>query len=263
MKQQIQAFIAEVNKNKHSKITWITFIAFSLAPIFGGVFMLLMKDNGYEGLSGAFKQKAVLMSFAANWSSYLSLLSQAVGVGGVLIFGFVASWLFGREYSDGTAKDLLSLPTSRVKILNAKFIYYIIWCFALVISNLLLGLLFGFLLELPGWETVIFANNMEIYFNTTILIILLNTPIAFFAIIGKGYLAPLGFVALALVFAQIIGAMGFGKYFPWSIPGIYSGSGGEELKLQLNVLSYIIIIMTSVLGYLSTVLWWKHADQSK
>ncbi len=263
MKQQWQAFIAEILKNKHSQITWVTFIAFSLAPIFGGVFMFLMKDNGVEGLSGAFKSKATLMSFEANWSSYLGLLSQAVGVGGILIFGFVASWLFGREYSDGTAKDLLSLPISRTKIMNAKFMYYIIWCVALTFSNLLLGLLIGFVLQLPGWSAVVFANNLTVYVVTTILIILLNTPIAFFAISGKGFMAPLGIVAILLVFAQIIGALGFGNYFPWAVPGIYSGSGGVDLKTNLNYLSYLIIIITSIIGYFSTILWWKYADQTK
>jgi ABC-type transport system involved in multi-copper enzyme maturation permease subunit len=263
MKQQWQAFIAEVLKNRHSRITWVTFIAFSLAPLFGGVFMLLMKGDGYQGLSGAFKSKAVLMSFEANWNSYLGLLSQAVGVGGVLIFGFVASWLFGREYADGTAKDLLSLPISRTKILNAKFLYYFIWCVALVISNLLIGLLIGFLLELPGWGSAIFLNAFKVYFLTTLMIILLNTPIAFFALSGKGYMAPLGIVAILLVMAQIVGALGFGNYFPWAVPGIYSGSGGADLKSELNFLSYLIIIFTGVTGYFGTVLYWKYSDQKK
>lgn len=263
MKQQWQAFIAEILKNRHSRINWVTFIAFSLAPLFGGVFMFLMKDNGTEGLSGAFKSKAVLMSFDANWNSYLGLLSQAVGVGGVLIFGFVASWLFGREYADGTAKDLLSLPVSRAKILNAKFIYYIIWCMALVLSNLTLGLLIGFALQLPGWDSAMFLSNIQVYFITTVLIILLNTPVAFFAIYGKGFMTPLGLVAILLVLAQIIGALGFGSYFPWAVPGIYSGSGGADLKAGLNFLSYLIIIITSIIGYFSTILWWKYADQTK
>jgi ABC-type transport system involved in multi-copper enzyme maturation permease subunit len=263
MKQLIQAFLAEVLKNRHSRIIWITFIAFSLAPVFGGVFMLLMKGNGYDGLSGAFKSKAVLMSFEANWNSYLGLLSQAVGVGGVLIFGFVASWLFGREYTDGTAKDLLALPISRAKIIHAKFIYYIIWCFVLVISNLLLGLLIGMILDLPGWSMADFFLNIKIYFISTILIVMLNTPVAFLAIYGKGYLTPLGFVAIALVLAQIIGALGFGSYFPWAIPGLYSGTGGNDMQKEVTVLSYIILFLTGIAGYVVTILWWKSADQTK
>jgi len=263
MTQQFRAFVAEVQKNRHAKIRWITFAAFAIAPVFGALFMLLMKDGGYEGLSGILKSKAVLFSFSADWASYLGLLSQAVGVGGVLIFGFVAAWLFGREFSDGTAKDLLSLPISRTKILNAKFLYYIIWCLALVLSNLLLGLLFGSILQLPGWQKGVFIDHMKIYFLTTLMIILLNTPVSLFAVAGKGYLAPLGIVALALVLAQILGAIGLGTYFPWAVPGIFSGSGGAELKATLNPVSYGILILTSIAGYLGTVLWWKYADQTK
>lgn len=258
MKQQVQAIAAEFIKNKHSHIRWVTFIAFAIAPVMGGFFLSMIKG---EGLSGPLQSKAVMMSFEANWDSYLGLLSQAVGVGGVLVFGFVASWLFGREYSDGTAKDLLALPISRTKILNAKFIYYILWCFALVIFNLILGLLIGYSFKLEGWSTSMFMDNLTVYFVTTLLIILLNTPIAFFSLWGKGYLPPLGVVALLLVLSQIIGAIGLGAYFPWSIPGLYSGSGGEVFKMQLNIMSFIILIITSIIGYIGTVFWWKYADQ--
>ena len=161
MNSQWQALLAEIGKNRHARIIWVTFIAFALAPVFGAVFLYLMKDAGYAGLSGAFKTKAVLMSFEANWNSYLGLLSQAAGIGGVVIFGFAASWLFGREYSDRTAKDPLALPISRTKILNAKFIYYTFWCLLLVTSNLLLGLLFGFALDLPGWTEPVFLSNLK------------------------------------------------------------------------------------------------------
>ena len=263
MKQQYNAFVAEVLKNRHSPIIWITFIAFSLAPIFGAVFMYLMKDGGTTGLSGAFKMKAELMSFESNWNSLLGLLSQAVGIGGVLIFGFVASWLFGREFSDGTSKDLLSLPISRAKIINAKFIYYIIWCTALVIVNLLLGILFGYLLNIPGRSIDMFTHNLKVYFITTFLIIMLNTPIAFFAIYGKGFLAPLGVVALLLVVAQIFGVLGFGNYFPWAVPGIYAGSGGVEMAASLNYISFGLIILMSIIGYFGTIFWWKYTDQTK
>lgn len=258
MKEQINAFIAEVSKNRHSKIIWITFAVFSLAPIFGGIFIFLMKSGG---LSGAIKAKAELNSFQVNWNSLLGLLSQAVGVGGIIIFGFVASWLFGREYSEGTVKDLLSLPVSREKILNAKFIYYFIWCLFLVLSNLIMGLLIGFLLQVPNWSLVLFVEDMKVYFVTALLAIIVDLPIAFFAITGKGYLVPLGIVIVLVVLAQIISALGMGTYFSWAIPGIFSGSGGENFKLQLNYISFLIVFITGISGYVGTILWWKYSDQ--
>lgn len=262
MKHQIQALQAEFLKNKYSNILWATFIAFALAPIMGGVFILIINDPDSLAKAGGLAAKAKAMDFQSNWKSYLSLLTQTVGVGGVLVFGFVASWIFGREYSDGTAKDLLSLPTSRTKILNAKFAVYLIWCLALVISNLLIGLLIGTILQLPTIEINLLIPLFLDYFVTTFLTILIGVPIAFFAIWGKGYLAPLGFVALTLVFAQIITATGFGSYFPWSIPGLYSGAGGEYKKLLDNY-SYSILILICIAGYLATVIYWKTSDQTK
>jgi len=127
----------------------------------------------------------------------------------------------------------------------------------------ILGLAIGFVLQIPGWSVNIFFNNIEIYSVTTILIIFLNTPVAFLALAGKGYLVPLGLVAITLVLAQIIGALGFGQYFPWSVPGIYSGSGGADLKNKLNVLSYMLLFITSFAGYFAALLWWKYSDQIK
>ena len=258
MKEQINAFIAEVKKNRQSKIIWITFAAFSLAPLFGGLFIYLMKSGS---ISGALKAKAELNSFQVNWDSLFGLLSQAVGVGGIIIFGFAASWLFGREYSEGTVKDLLSLPISRAKILNAKFIYYFIWCFSLVLSNLILGLLIGFLLQVPNWSMILFTENMKIYFNTALLAIIVDLPVAFFAITGKGYLLPLGIVIVLIVLSQIMGALGLGTYFPWAVPGIYSGSGGENFKMLLDSVSFLIVFITGIAGYIITILWWKYSDQ--
>src|SRR5688572_23608403 len=139
MKQQLLALQAELMKNRYSRIVWVTFIAFALAPVMGGIFILIIRDPEALAKAGGLAAKVRAMGFTPSWNSYLSVLTQAVGVGGVLVFGFVSSWIFGREFSEGTAKDLLSLPISRTKILNAKFFVYAIWCTALVVSNLLVG----------------------------------------------------------------------------------------------------------------------------
>lgn len=252
---------AEFIKIRHSSIVWVTFLAFALAPLMGGVFLLILRDPEASTKADALSNKVRMMQFSTDWKSYLGLLTQAVGVGGVMVFGFVASWLFGREYSDGTAKDLLSLPTSRTRIVNAKFLVYVGWCLALVFSNLLVGLLIGLAVGLPVPTTSGIASELPAYVITAALTIILGPPIAFFALWGKGYLAPLGFVALTLVFAQVIAAVGYGTYFPWSIPGLYSGASGTAF--QLGSTSYLLLALTSLAGYACTVFYWKYADQSK
>lgn len=262
MTQQIRALQAELIKLRNSKMLWVTFIAFGLAPVMGGVFILIVQDSEALAKTGGLAVKAKAMNFEANWKSYLDILTQAIGVGGVLVFGFVASWIFGREYSDGTAKDLLSLPVSRTKILNAKFILYILWCFLLAFSNLFIAFLLGTALQLPILDAVELLPSLGVYGITTILTVIVGIPIAFFALYGKGYLAPLGFVALTLVFAQVIAATGYGSYFPWSVPGLYSGAGGDY-RNSLDNFSYLILIITGIAGYFATIIYWKIADQPK
>ena len=262
MKQQIHALQAEIIKIKSAKILWATFIAFGIAPIMGAVFILIVQDSEAMEKAGGLAAKAKAMNFQANWKSYFDILTQAVGVGGVGVFGFAASWIFGREYTDGTAKDLLSLPTSRTKIVNAKFILYVIWCLILVLSNLLIGFVLGTIILLQAIDTSILTQSLSDYFVTTILTIIIGVPIAFFALWGKGYLAPIGFMLLTVVISQVIAAIGYGSHFPWSIPGLYSGAGGEY-KMLLDNFSYAILILTGIAGYIATTLYWNTADQSK
>jgi ABC-2 type transport system permease protein len=261
MKNQLGALRAEFIKNKYANILWATFIAFALAPVMGGIFMLIIRDPEALARAGGLGTKIKMMNVSADWNSYFIILTQAIGVGGVMVFGFVASWIFGREYSEGTAKDLLALPTSRTKILNAKFAVYVIWCVALVISNLTIGTLIGIALQLDSMTTDQLITGLLDYTITTILTLSLGSLISFFAIWGKGYLAPLGFVALTLVLAQVIAAAGYGTYFPWSIPGLYSGASGEY-KAHLDYVSYVILAFTSVVGYFAAIFYWKYSDQS-
>lgn len=254
-----QALHAELLKNKRSRITWITFVAFALAPLMGGLFMLILRHPEAMPQAGMMKNKAAAMAMTADWNSMFLILSQSIGVGGVMVFGFVASWIFGREYSDGTAKDLLALPTSRSTILKAKFVVYCVWCFALAASNLVIGLVIGTLLQLPNWSAVMASEQLFTYTATTILTILVGMPIALFALIGKGYLAPLGFMALTLVFAQIIGAAGYGTYFPWAIPGLFSGAAGE-MKSGLGAVSYGLVAATGCIGCAASLWYWNVKD---
>jgi len=262
MNNQLYPLKAELLKCRHSVIFLISFIAFSLVPIMGGVFMLVMQNPEAMAKASLLNTKVEMMNVTADWNALFMILTQGMGVGGIMVFGFIASWLFGREYSDNTVKDLLSLPSSKTSILNAKYIVYVLWAITLAVVNALFGILIGSLIGLQGFD----SNSVPVYLRdyciTTVLIILLGTPVAFFSMIGKGYLAPLGFIALVLVFSQIIAAVGFGHYFPWSVPALFSGAGGEY-KEQLNAMSYIIVVMVSVIGYCITVIYWKNADYSK
>ena len=261
MTNLIQAIWVELLKARRAKMPLITLLGFSLVPFVGAFFMIVLRDPEAARNLGIISTKAQLVAGSADWESYFGILSQAVAIGGVILFSFVASWVFGREYSDRTVRDLLALPTPRRTIVTAKFVLIFIWSSILVVVVYLLGLALGFAVDLPPAETSLFVEKTGVLFWTFILTMSLATPVAFFASYGHGYLPPMGFVIFAVIFAQIIAAAGWGEYFPWSVPALYSGMAGPDYA-SLGAVSFVIVIVTSVAGILATFVWWDVADQT-
>ncbi len=245
-------------KIRKSKVIWITMVAFTIAPLMAGFFMFVLKDPEFAKGSGLLGAKAQIAG-EANWPSYIELHAQMIAVGGIIVFGFVTSWIFGREYTDKTVNDLLTLPFSRSIIVLAKFVAAFITNIILSVYIISLGFVFGWIIKLPEWSLDTVIHGLYILLIVMILTIILSTPVAFFASYGKGYLAPLGFIVCMLVLSQIIAAAGFGEYFPWAIPSLYSGILPEDHVLTWD--SLFIIFITSLLGFFSTLYWWIFVDQ--
>ncbi len=200
------------------------------------------------------------MAGTADWPTFLGLLGQAAAVGGLILFGFIGSWVFGREYSDRTVKDLLALPTPRFSLVLAKFTVVVAWSALLTGVIYLIGLGVGAAVGLPATSADVFWQGTRTVIITTGLTILLVTPVAFFASAGRGYLPPMGFAILTVILAQIVAAAGWGEYFPWSVPALNAGMAGPAYA-QLGVFSYLIVVLTSLLGTIATFGWWTFADQ--
>jgi ABC-2 type transport system permease protein len=256
-----QAIWVELLKARRSKMPLLTALAFSLAPFAGGFFMIVMKDPDLARRLGLLSVKAQIVAGSADWPTYLGFLAQAIAVGGIIVFGFVGSWVFGREYSDHTIKDLLALPTPRYVMVLAKFILVTLWSGVLTAVIWLIGLGVGAAVTLPPASAEILWQGSITIAITACLTIALVTPITFFASAGHGYLPPLGAAILALVLAQVIAAAGWGEYFPWSVPALYAGITGPEYP-HLGTISYLIVILASLIGMIGTFAWWELADQA-
>lgn len=251
-----QGIWVEMLKARRSRMPLLTALGTLLVPLVGGFFMIVLKDPELARRVGLISAKAQITMGVADWPSYLEFLSLTNAIGGVILFGFIASWLFGREYSDRTVKDLLALPTWRSSIVLAKFVVVLSWSATLTAMMYLVGLGVGAAITLPQTSFQVMLQGTVTLAITAMLTIALVTPIAFVASAGHGYLPPLGAVVLAIALAQFIAIAGWGEYFPWSIPGLYSQGK------NLGIVSYVIVILTSVAGLAGTILWWELADQT-
>lgn len=249
----------ELLKAARSKMPVLTALGFLLVPLVGAFLMIIYKDPEFARQAGLIGAKANLFGGSADWPTYLNLLAQAIAVGGIMLFSLIGSWVFGREFADGTAKDLLAVPVSRGSILAAKFIVVAVWCALLTVMIYFVALALGALLVLPQVSPGLYLRAGITLAITAGLVFLSLTPVILFASVGRGYLPPMGIAMVALLFANLAGVIGWGHYLPWSVPALYAGftPGG---RADLTPLSYWIVIFTGFAGMIATFLWWRLAD---
>jgi ABC-2 type transport system permease protein len=208
---------------------------------------------------GLVSAKANLVAYAhTGWPGYFGVLAQMVAAGGFFLSCFVISWLFGREFVDGTLKDLLAVPVARASILLAKFIVAAVWSLVLAAGMLLIGMLMGAAMGLPEGSAAALLQGSAVLGVTAILVLAVVLPFAIFASVGRGYLLPIGVALFTLLVANVLVVLGYGQYFPWGAPALYA-----QGKEALPPVSYVLVVVTGLAGMLGTYAWWQRADQSR
>ena len=257
-----QAAIAtEFLKTRRSRVPWGVAAGFSVAPLVIGLFMIILKDPEAARALGLLGLKAQLTAGTADWPTFWSLLGQAITIGGAILFAFLTAWVFGREFADRTVRGLLAIPTPRRAIVLAKAIVVATWGAAISVWVLFVALAIGALVGLPGWSAAGAGTAIGGIALGTILTIGLQSFTALFAGVGRGYIAPLAWAVATIAASQILAVLGWGAWFPWSVPAILAGAGGVEVE-PVAAGGVLVVVLTAVVGFVATVAWWERADQT-
>ena len=260
MRDLTNAVWIELRKATRSRMPLFTALGFLVLPCGLAFFMFIYKYPTFARNIGLISAKANLAGGAATWPYYLGVLGQAIAIGGIAVFSLVESWVFGREFVDGTLKDLLAVPVARANILLAKFLVVALWSLLLTVMLFLVSLLFGAVIGLSQGTAEVFWQGTATLAVVACLTILNVFPFAFFASLGRGYLLPMGVTLLVIVIANFIVVAGWGNYFPWAVPALYAELTG---KGNLEPVSYLLVLLTGLAGMAGTYLWWRWADQNR
>lgn len=262
----VPALWVEFQKVRRSKTLWLTIFISSLITLIGGLFMFILKYPDLAQRLGSVGAKAQIFGGSADWPSFFNLVVLLVTVGGLVIFGFVFVWVFGREFVDKTVYDLLSLPTSRATIVISKIITAAYWSLSLILLTFALTLGIGGILQLPQWSTAITLNGLQHIVIAGLLTLLLCISFALVSSFTRSYLVAIGCIFLVLLLGQVFNTLGYGQYFPWAIPALYSGAAGtltgEAAAAPPGLISYVLVGLVGVLSLVITVAWWQYADQT-
>lgn len=178
---------------------------------------------------------------ALDWTGLLAGAAQITAVVGILGFGMVLAWMFGREFTDRTITGLFALPISRSRIALAKFTVYAIWAttlsVALTLSVLLLGLLAGY--GPPGVDVWSALGRLCVL---GVLSSGIAIPVAWVATLTRSLLAAVGSTIALVVLTQVGALAGFGAWMPLAAPALWAMSDGTGVTTtQLSVTGLVAL----------------------
>jgi ABC-2 type transport system permease protein len=254
-----QVIATEFLKLRRSKVTWFSLVAISLGPLGIALFMWIVREPGRAAQLGLLGTKADLSGIAATWPSYFSMLTLVVGMGGMLLLSFIVAYVFGREYAEGTAKNLLALPVRRSLFVLAKFVVAATWWIALVAAVLIEALVIGRALGLPGFSAGLAAGAVRDALLAAGIAFLLVPVVAWITTLGQGYMAPLAFAFAMLALGNVFAKTGWAAWFPWSIVPLLIGMVGQPVQ-TLPPGSFVVLAVTFTAGIAATIWQFVHAD---
>jgi hypothetical protein len=169
--------------------------------------------------------------------------------------------VFGHEYADGTAKNLLALPIARHWFVVAKLVVTAAWWAVLTAAVLAEALVVGLALGLPGLSAALAAGMIGNALLAAAISFLLVPVVAWVTVAGRGYLAPIGFAIAMMGLGDLFGHTGWSVWFPWSIVPALIGIVGRPVA-TLPAGSYAVLAVTFVLGVAATIAQLRLADEA-
>ncbi len=242
------AFYVEFRKAVASRVLYSTAIFVIVGITALAVTLTLSVNSGNERIV---PQLGAVAQYTG-WQLLFGLASQVTAAGGLLAIGIALSWIFGREFTDGTVSGLFALPVSRPTIAVAKLGIQLLWVLivaiclsaALTVGGLTLNLgpLSGEVLQQLGRLIVL-----------TVLTGFLAFPAAWAATLGRGPLAGLAITVAILVIAQVsaIAAPAHAVWFPLAVPVLWAL---EPETIRFSQLATVAVVPL-IFGPLTIVSW--------
>jgi len=181
---------------------------------------------------------------------------------GILLFGMAAAYLFGREYGEGTAKEMLTLPLRREYFFVAKMIVLAAWVLGLALLSLAAQAGYAAVLGLDGFSWAEAARCVTIGLKVALLTYATLPWVALLAMVGRGYLAPMVYSALAAFFGVALAEAGWSRWFPWSMSLSVTGvTLFPSVPMPTLVFgSWALMALVFVTGSAATVWYGDRAD---
>ena len=251
----------ELSKLRRSSVTWLSAVFYLFFGFLGAFVVWMLKNPESARSLGLIGQKAsfAMNGISADWAGLFSLFDELGMAGGMVLLSIIVTYLYRREYVEGTAKNMLALPVPRAWFAAAKLVVAAIW-FA-ILSAILLAESFavGSLLGLGPLPPGALASEAARAATSTLLVLALQPIVAWIAVASRGYLAPFGYTIATLIVGNLMIRTLWARWCPWSIVALLSGLSGPRQENRLAG-SAPVMAATFALGLAGTIAHQARAD---
>jgi len=263
----MRSLTAEFAKLKRSKMIWWTVAAivlysamsFAIAPFLGEDDAAAMVEAG-----GVWKQAAEVGMYDDTWRAGLLQGPWGLASGlALLLFAFIAAYVFGREFKERTAVQAFTTPIPRGYLVLAKTVVLAAWVFAwsalyFVVHIFDLAVLNG------GFATFEWSALFETLGDVLLVTLMLYMTLPLFgwlAVWGKGYLRPMLAVIVIMGVGNGLATTDVSPYWPWNMPLHAVGTSWMPIPpSEFAPISWIGLVVLFAAGLAGTIWYVGHAD---
>lgn len=234
----------EILKLKRSPMVWVSMLGVAVAPILNYLIFLSLKANNSSDIS-------IERYFEQCYVFFAVLIAP-------MMFGLIATYIFNREYQEGTLGNMLTIPTGRTELIISKMIILFGWIFFLILFNFGLSIFLNYMGVFIEFNKEIIINYLIGYLATGVLYFLLMPVTIFITLIFKSYIPSMGFSIFVTITSLVITNTKFGELFPWSLTYLLATSF-ENFHYPVTY-SIASIVVTFIISFAACLVYFNRLD---
>lgn len=247
--EQLRAALAvEWVKFRWARPVWITTAFLAI----GVVAMSLITVQSVHGANPILAGKAMAVVGDGGRSGLFAAADTIMSVGGLLGFGVVVGWVFGREFTDGTITGLWAAPVSRPVVATAKLLLLVGWSVATTVVLAAMLAVAGAFVDAAALGSETFSLVVK-FVALALLTAGLAMPCAWVATATRGYLPAIGTIIALVVVAQMAVMTGAGGWFPFAAPGLWAAGPAAGSISGIHVA--LVLLVPAASAFLTLRSW--------
>jgi ABC-2 type transport system permease protein len=263
----MRSLAAEFTKLKRSRAVLWTFASLlAFAGISLAVAPYLGSEEGNASLSeagGMWKQAVEAGIYDDTWKAGLHQLPMSMTSGlALLLFAFVAAYVFGHEFKEHAMVSALTTPVRREYLVVSKLVVLAAWLVALTVFMLVSHVVDLVILGgAPGFAWSLIFKTLGDSMLVTFMLYLVMPLFGLLAMWGRGYLRPMLGAVVLMGMGNGLATTDISRYFPTNMPlHIYGTSWMPIAPVGLNAGSWIVLLGVFAAGFAGTIWYVNHAD---